>query len=78
MVCFICDIKTHISRKQFGQMLIYLGHEEYLGPDEAICNAKYGIIFFLVNMCMFQKILEMIKKIHGEKAMIIQQWISKG
>ncbi len=61
MVCFICDTKTHISQKQIGQMLIYLGQQQRLGSDEGICNEKDGIIVFFGKIHTCQKILEMVK-----------------
>ncbi len=62
----MCDTKTHISHKQIGQMLIYLGQQQRLGSYEAIYDAKYGIIFFWVKI------------FHGKSQWYIQQWISKG
>ncbi len=63
----MCDTKTHISHKQIGQMLIYLGQQQRLGSDEGICNEKDGIIFFFGKIHMCQKILEMMKNFHGKK-----------
>ncbi len=72
----MCDIKTHISHKQIGQMLIYLGQQQRLELDEAICNVKYGIIVFFCQDVHVQENSRNGQNFHGKKQCYIQQWIS--